>query len=247
MSIRVYFLGTGGAGSHVSRGYPAYLIETSDSLILVDAGMRVEAKLRELGFSVCDITAVMGSHRHYDHTTGILGLLDLQLEEQCSKPLTIYAPSDTVDRILDVKEILGPRSAPRPVVKPLPEDRVEHVLFNNTRVESFPVSHSVPTLGFTIEYDGIRVVYSSDTRPCRTVEERASKAQLLLHEASFPSELEHIARITKHTTVEEAVRIGVKAEMLALIHITHVAEEEARKTVGKKIIVPVDGLVITIS
>ncbi len=247
MSIRVYFLGTGGAGSHVSRDYPAYLVETNDSLILVDAGMKVETKLRELGFSICDITAVMISHRHYDHTAGILGLLDLQLEEQCSKPLTIYAPNDAVDRILSVKEILGPRSAPKPIVKPLPEDRATHLSFNNTRVESFPVSHSVPTLGFTIEYDDIKVVYSSDTQPCNTVEERANGAQLLLHEASFPSELKHIARITKHTTVKEAVRVGLNSEILALIHITHVAEKEARKIFGRRIIVPVDGLVITIS
>ncbi len=247
MVVRVYFLGTGGAGSHVSRGYPAYLVETNDSLILVDAGMRVEAKLRELGFSVCDITAVLISHRHYDHTTGLLGLLDLQLEEQCNRPLTVYAPRDAVDRILAVKEILGPRSAPRPVVKPLRESEVERLSFNGTRVESFPVSHSVPTLGFSIEYDNTRIVYSGDTQPCSTVEERANNAQLLLHEASFPSKFKHIAKITKHTIVEEAVRIGARAELLALIHITHVAEDEARKTVGKRIIVPVDGLVITIS
>lgn len=247
MSIRVHFLGTGGAGSHASRGYPAYLVETNDSLILIDAGMGVEAKLRDLGFSTCDVNAVMISHRHYDHSIGVLGLLDLQLEEQCNKPLTIYAPSDTIDRLLSVKEFLGPHSAPKPVIRPLPDDKVKQLSFDNTRVEAFPVSHSVPTLGFTIEYNDIRVVYSSDTQPCNAVEERASKAQLLLHEASFPSKLEHLAKITKHTTVKEAVRIGLKAEILALIHITHVAEEEARRAIGKRIIVPVDGLVVTIS
>ena len=247
MSIRVYFLGTGGAGSHLNRGYPAYLVETGDSLILVDAGMRVESRLRELGFRTCDLTAVVISHRHYDHTAGLLGLLDLQLEEQCSKPLNVYAPSDTVDRLLGVKELLGPRSAPKPMVKPLSYEEASVLSFNSTRVETFPVEHSVPTLGFQIEYGDVKVVYSSDTRPCKIIEEKANNTQLLLHEASFPEKLRQIAEFTKHTTVKEAIEIGGRAELLALIHITHVAEEEARKTTGRRVIVPVDGLVITIS
>jgi len=105
----------------------------------------------------------------------------------------------------------------------------------------------VPSLGYVVESNDLRIVYSADTRPTDTIRNASRGAQLLLHEASMPSNMIDIALRTKHTTVKEAVEVGKEVELLVLVHIMHVAEEEVRRIVGKRVIVPVDGMIITIS
>ena len=59
----------------------AYLIDTSDGLILIDATMQPQVYLlfesiRTLGFSPDDIKLVLLSHAHYDHGGGIRAVLE---------------------------------------------------------------------------------------------------------------------------------------------------------------------------
>lgn len=244
--IRAYLLGTGGAGSYEKRGPPAYLVETSESLILVDAGYGVDAKLRDLGIRVCDIDAIFLSHEHFDHLLGITGVLNMQVEESCTRSLRVYGPGPAVEAIPLIVEKTGPRNAPRPELIGLDPGITSRVELKDVIVEAVPVDHSVPSLGYIVESGGLRIVYSADTRPTNTIRAASRGAQLLLHEASMPSNMMDVALRTKHTTVREAVEVGREAELLVLIHIMHVAEEEARKTTGRRIIVPVDGMIITI-
>lgn len=238
-------LGTGGAGSYERRGYPAYLVETDNTIILVDSGFGVDSKIRSLGFRVCDINAVLISHEHFDHLLGITGLLNMQFEEQCNRGLEVYGPQRAIETIPIIIEKTGPRNAPKPKLVGL-DISYNKLMIGDAIVETIPVDHSVPTLGYSIESRGTRIVYSADTRPTDTIRDLAGKTQLLLHEASMPSHMIDIAIKTKHSTVKEAIDVGKNAEMIALIHIMHVAEDEARRASGKRVIVPVDGTIITI-
>ncbi len=242
---KVYFLGTGGAGSYVNRGYPAYLVETNSKLILLDAGFGVDAKLHSLGFRVCDLDLVLISHEHFDHLLGITGLLNALVEERCSKQLVVYGPQRAVEAIPLIIERTGPRNAPKPVLKPLDIDFNE-ISLGDVTIKSIPVDHSVPTLGYSISTRDSKIVYSADTRPTRNIVEEAQGAQILLHEASMPSNMLNIALVTKHTTIGELKQFLGAAELLAPVHIMHVAEEELRKISGRKIIIPVDGLIVSI-
>ncbi len=69
---------------------------------------------------------------------------------------------------------------------------------------------------------GRKVVYTGDTRPCERVVEIARNADLLIHDASFTSELDDWAKETKHSTAREAAEVARKAGVKRLI-LTHIS------------------------
>ncbi len=85
---------------------------------------------------------------------------------------------------------------------------------------------------------GLRIVYSGDTRPCESLVKASKNADLLIHEATFDSELESSAEEHGHTTAEQAAEIAKKCNVrcLCLTHISNryrdrsVLREEAMKT-----------------
>jgi len=81
------------------------------------------------------------------------------------------------------------------------------------------------------------IVISGDTKPCEELIAFSKDADVLIHEATFDSELEKIANEYGHTTALQAAEIAKKAnvEKLFLVHISpryldyHVLQDEARK------------------
>ena len=71
-------------------------------------------------------------------------------------------------------------------------------------------------------HPGRVVVYSGDTRPCRSLDELARGADLLIHEATFSGELRAEAVARAHSTAEDAARTAASAGVrrLALTHIS---------------------------
>jgi ribonuclease Z len=84
---------------------------------------------------------------------------------------------------------------------------------------------------------GRMIVISGDTKPCEELIKFSKDADVLIHEATFNSELEEVAKEYGHTTAFQAAEIAKKAcvDKLFLIHISpryldsHVLENEARK------------------
>lgn len=74
---------------------------------------------------------------------------------------------------------------------------------------------------------GRKVVYTGDTRPTERIVEVAKDADLLIHEASFTSDLQDWAIQTKHSTAREAAEIAKKANVRQLI-LTHISARYAK-------------------
>ena len=95
--------------------------------------------------------------------------------------------------------------------------------------------------------NGRKIVISGDTKPLPTMISFSQHADVLIHEATFDSELEDIAADYGHTTAYQAGEIAKKAKVdsLFLVHISprylnhKTIEEDARK-VFKKSYVPKD-------
>ncbi len=75
---------------------------------------------------------------------------------------------------------------------------------------------------------GKLLVYSSDTRPCRSLIEEGSEADLLIHEATYADDLRERAEQSGHSTISEAIGVAkaCKAKALALTHFSARYREE---------------------
>jgi len=100
---------------------------------------------------------------------------------------------------------------------------------------------------------GRKIVYSGDTKPDDQLVKFSKKADVLIHEATFDSELKDISLEYGHSTAYQAAEIAKKAqvERLFLTHISprylekKIIENDARK-IFKNAIVPDDFSVIEV-
>ncbi|HID25185.1 MAG TPA: ribonuclease Z [Thermoplasmata archaeon] len=69
---------------------------------------------------------------------------------------------------------------------------------------------------------GRKIVFSGDTRPCKRLIKFAYHADILIHDATFDSELEETANEYGHSTARQAAAAAEKAEVkqLILVHIS---------------------------
>ncbi len=69
---------------------------------------------------------------------------------------------------------------------------------------------------------GRKIVYTGDTRPCRTVEVASEGADLLIHDCALADDMAEWAKETKHSTAGEAAQVAkrAKVQQLALTHIS---------------------------
>ncbi|KAA0007655.1 MAG: ribonuclease Z, partial [Thermoplasmata archaeon] len=69
---------------------------------------------------------------------------------------------------------------------------------------------------------GRKVVYTGDTKPCNKVVEFARNADLLIHDATFLSDLENVAIEYGHSTARQAAEIAKEANVDKLV-LTHIS------------------------
>lgn len=79
---------------------------------------------------------------------------------------------------------------------------------------------------------GMKIVYSGDTKPCKSLEKAAMDADMLIHEATFDSTLEGPAEEYGHTTAEQAAKIAKKCNVRCLC-LTHISNRYRNRSLLK--------------
>ena len=248
--FKVTLLGTGVPIPSPDRFGPATLIEAGDQKLLIDAGRGAAIRLYQLAIPLGRIDALLLTHYHSDHTSGIpdvwlTGWLQPHFGTR-RKPFRVIGPvgakslMENLERAyaLDIKtRIADEKLEPGGISVSVDEFERNGVVYekNGVKVIAFEVDHGdviKPAFGYRIEYGGRAVVISGDTRFHPNVIEYGMGADLLIHEvAAARPELMKEAFIQRilghHTTPREAGRVFAQAKpkLAVYTHLVLLASE----------------------
>lgn len=145
--IDVVLLGTGGTMPLPERALTALYVRYEGRVVLIDCGEGTQTAIRREGLRMKPIEAILITHFHADHISGLPGLLLTMGNEGRTEALTIYGPEGLEQTV----------KALRVIVPELPFE-IEFVEFNQTdrvhfacgglEADVFPVDHGIPCLGY---------------------------------------------------------------------------------------------------
>ena len=249
--FRVTLLGTGVPTPRPERFGPSTLIEAGDQRLLIDAGRGATIRLYQLGVPLGSIDALLLTHYHSDHTSGIpdlwlTGWLQSHFAAR-TRPFRVVGPVGAKTLMSHLEQafalditirIEDEKLPPEGIAVTVEEFATDGVVYekNGLQVTAFEVDHGdaiKPACGYRVDYNGRSVVISGDTRYNENVVKYGAGVDLLIHEVAIVRpELMSEARIQRimahHTTAREAglvfSRTGPK--LAAYTHLVFLASDQ---------------------
>ncbi len=188
------------------------------------------------------------THFHPDHVSDLvpfLFALNYTVDFTRSLPLHLLGPKGLQNLYSQMRAIFGHWIEAQHYSLGLHEAGESRFDFSDFLIETLPLAHSEPAVGYRIEVGPHSLVYSGDTDLCDNMIRLGENADLLILECSFPD-----ARRTKgHLTPRLAGRIAREAccQKLLLTHFYpvfegHDIQAECRKEFSGEVVLAVDGL-----
>ena len=139
--------GTGGTVPRLDRFLSCCYMRYEGRGLLIDCGEGTQLAVKKAGFSLGKIEAILLTHFHADHCSGLPGLLLSMGNEGHTDPLTICGPRG-VDEIVRSLTVIASELPFRVRTKTLGDfDTAEAGDF---RITAFELRHSCPCLGYDI-------------------------------------------------------------------------------------------------
>ncbi|KAB7498710.1 Ribonuclease Z, mitochondrial [Armadillidium nasatum] len=213
------------------------------SLIMLDCGkgtlnqlVRLMGK-DETRSTLRHLKLIFISHIHQDHHMGLSAILTerrkafLEADIKSPPPLYILLPPDVFPVLqnfrhcfdLDIQNVVFIDN-----IKLTGNYNKNFYKYRNLtefleleRVTTAFVHHVRNSFGIALKHiDGWKIVYSGDCRPSKNLVDIGENCDLLIHEATFEDELFKEAEINGHSTVSQAVKMGINmnAKFTILTH-----------------------------
>ena len=282
--LEVCLLGCGGMMPLPERWLTSLLLRCNGHSLLIDCGEGTQIALREQRLGFKDIDTICFTHYHADHISGLPGLMLTIGNCERTEPLLLVGPRGlerTVRRFLTVAPEL-----PFPLEFLELEEGVQSFRRGELHITAFPVEHSMPCRGYTLElpragrFDpdrareagipvpfwgrlqkgeiitengqtytpdqvlgpprrGLKLVYSTDSRPVQEIARQAAGADLMVCEGMYgePEKAQKAAE-KRHMTFQEAAALAAQAqpERLWLTHFSPaLTEPEAYLPLAREI------------
>jgi len=220
MNVRIHMLGTG-AAIPINRGLPCIALRINSDIYLLDTGEGCQQRLFKAGLGVVKVKAIFITHLHGDHYLGLFGMFQSMHLLNREKPLVIIAPQK-LGKILSTFIESGLAKLGYNI-EFVPVQEGDIYKDDKIKVECFKVDHGIEAYGYRINLsNGKSITYTGDTRPCDNVVEHAKKTTILIHEATFTSDLKEEAYKQGHSTAADAALIASNADVGELV-LTHIS------------------------
>jgi len=188
----ITFIGTSDAFGAGGRRQSAILLRTSGGAILLDCGPTTNSGLAQLGIDRGDIDAIVISHFHGDHFSGIpLLILAARFEDARQKPLAIAGPPGIEARVRDLAQSMGHplEDDDCPFAISFQEFTIDRELeVGPVTLKAFAAHHQAESCphGLIVRTDSHRIAYSGDTGWFDDLPQHVAGCDLFICECTFP-------------------------------------------------------------
>ena len=221
--IKVTILGSGTCVPSLRRSSCSVFVETGTQKIILDAGPGTMRRLLETGNEIFDITHIIFSHFHPDHTGEFVPFIFANKypnENRRKVPLTLIGGKGFKEFFNCLKNVYGEWIELSPgIVNILELDNKKACTldFQQFRLDSIPVNHRPESVAIKItSLNGYSLVYSGDTGFSQNLITLAFNTDLFICESAFPDNLE----VQGHLTPSLAGEIATQAKVSFLV-LTH--------------------------
>ncbi|MDR2541979.1 MAG: ribonuclease Z [Treponema sp.] len=152
MNLEAFILGCGGMMPLPNRHLTSVLLRREGELFLFDCGEGTQVSLRRLNLRWKNISVIFVSHTHADHVTGIPGLLMLSSQVDRDDPLYIIGPPKIAEYIEVNRRVLDMYINYEIIVQEITSPGIVY-RGDGFHVRCFPLSHTKPCYGYTLEED----------------------------------------------------------------------------------------------
>lgn len=204
-AMRVIALGTGMPSITRRQAAASFLVQLGNGEnFIFDIGTGSLTNLTQLNIPWNSVDKVFLGHLHFDHIGDLAALLIVGVSHGRNNPLHIWGPSGkthelgtqyAVNRLQEAytwefssKRGRVPNTGYTPIVHEFDYSKT-HVIYdkNGVKITSFPAVHTIDgPVSFSLEWNDLKFVYSSDTVPNKWFVENSKNADILIHEA-FPT------------------------------------------------------------
>jgi len=261
--MRLTVLGKSPSWQDAGGACSGYLIEEDETVVLVDCGNGVFAKLRER-IDYVDVDAVVISHLHADHFLDLVPYsyaltyaprqqpvpVDRWPGTDCPACPELHVPPGARDLFRRVVGSWGNEDLIEKAFELHEYEASSEIEIGPVRIRFQPVPHFTETFAMSISSTNGsgRIVYGADSSPTEALEEFARDAELMLVEATLPRPERTGMRghLTPGEAGEHARAAGAKR--LLLVHISdeldwNWARDQAAETFGGRVEVAREGAV----
>jgi len=171
MNMEAFVLGTGGMMPLPGRHLTSVLLRREGELFLFDCGEGTQVSLRALNLKWKKITAILISHTHADHITGLPGMLMLSAQVERTEPLYVIGPPRVKEYVESTRKVLEMYINFPIIVQEIENPSQPGVVFRGDgfQIRSIPLRHTRMCVGYILE---------EDTRPGVFFPERALAAHV---------------------------------------------------------------------
>lgn len=253
--ITVTVLGSGTCVPSLERSSCSVLVETAGLKWLIDTGAGTLRRLLEAGTTIFDLSYLLYSHLHPDHTADLVPLLfgTKFPDGGRTSPLTAVAGRGFADFFKRLQGVYGKWIDLGPDLFRIIEMDIggrDHVRLDGVDIHTAPMAHSPQSVAFRLTSPGGKIlVYSGDTDYDERLIDLAAEADLLICESAFPESRKEKGHLTPALAGSMAARAGVRRLMLT--HFYPACEQadiaaECRQTYKGPLILARDLLRITL-
>ncbi len=151
MAFSVLILGSGSALPTISSNQTSQVVESGNSLFLIDCGEGTQIELRRNKVKVQKIDHIFISHLHGDHFFGLVGLMSTMHLLGRKKELTIHGPKG-LDEIIQIHF----RNAGSHLSYDMKFEQIKEsgqLLYEDSKIKisSLPLKHRILCFGFLFE------------------------------------------------------------------------------------------------